>query len=416
MKSNLAWANCVLISRLYLANDYLAIVRRLGKSLIPSSFVRLFDSLRISTKVREVGRRERWFLKQALRNSQSATAFAQQVLQDFHQYGVRPDPEQIQVIADRSLGYAESLALYSSLFSRGLIVESSTFRIRAREQLLDIGRSLKENIPVQMLGKICGAGIEAGWTEENFRNNLGFAPECCLPPRLAADKSISKASLGQSDPGFYDDIRGKRVLVVGPGIDEGGLSHLDHCSFEVLVTTNYLGESHPIHSFLAFAMQTSRKTVSYYNNFNSKKMFYRPELRPNPEPDWSIYRRLAYSFQGSQLLRSKARVLRVNQGLVDGSWLALPALLYDLAHFEPASLYVTGFNFYLSNSPHAPGYSTKADTLTEDLSRHDPVGNFLYTKRLCEQGKFTADSTLKSVLDLSLDQYMEQLDITLSAN
>ncbi len=410
----LFWVRLLLV---FLASSDLAsIARAFLKRLIPRKAVRRLDDFRISSSERRAARIRRLSERAANRSSTSASYLAWECVRQFSQSGTRPKDEAVREIVSRSSGFEESLALYSLFFSQGLVRESTELRVRARTQLLEIGRVSMQRTPSRLSRRVVGAAVEAGWREDHIEALL--ATRKTLVNSFSAGICQSDFSAGarrsENSAEFGETLNSARVLLLGPNPAEGS-QHLPPLeNYDVLVVLNFLAGTHPSEAEMKIARKSSVTTVAYYNEYNAKKMFHARECRPRPGPDWSVYRSLSYGYQGRQYLAGSARTLWKNRNIVDGVWQGLPSVLFDLLHFSPSLIHVSGFDAYLSRRPYAPGYSTRDTKLHYDLARHDPVGNFLFLKQLFEAGFYSADSALASTLNLDIFEYMASLDSCLS--
>ncbi|WP_163537039.1 hypothetical protein [Gracilibacillus sp. YIM 98692] len=228
---------------------------------------------------------------------------------------------------------------------------------------------------------------------------------------LKGDKELtSKLSkkLFSEDQAFFNYINGKTIAIVGPAPIEEDLS-AEINSFDIVVRFNYIGDNHlPSEGF------GNRINVSYYNNGTVGNLKRLDNINFLNALDFTCFKSLKHSFQNKLIAAHKGRKFRSpEEFLFNGSSLLLPNVLFDILHFNPKFIKVFHNNLYLSNTPHYNGYHNKRKenrSLWYSFAAHDIITQFNFVKNLWKMKQFQADKTLKSVLKLTPEKYVELME------
>lgn len=218
------------------------------------------------------------------------------------------------------------------------------------------------------------------------------------------------------DSSFAEVIRGKNVLLVGPGFELNGF---DIGDFDAIA-----GPKLGVGNWLDATLLKSHRAVlvSYFNGASIASINHESTglrkvwdvARVKTNEDLVRLRGLLSHQRTSLDLRSG--VARSPEPLMVSDYGPLlgPIMVFDLLMARPASLTLSGFSFYLPNQTvHPAGYFTKASDISlleNSIRRHEPFSNFLFFKNLWEFGHIRADSITASILSLSAQQYAMALD------
>lgn len=218
-----------------------------------------------------------------------------------------------------------------------------------------------------------------------------------------------------SDAAFYEYIRGKSVAVVGPA-PNSLMSGAEIDGFDVVVRFNQLGGG----SQGGADTFGARTDVSY---FNTGHLRYQSQIKNAfnaQELKFYVFKDLKYEFQERDRRLGRARRMIKADIMFHGVPNAVPAAVFDLFHFSPKRVKVFSTNFFLSRRTHAEGYGDRRGFQLDSpqqlvrlhgvLYLHDLIAQRRFIKSLWESGLLEVDAECASVLRLSDDEYMGEME------
>ena len=227
-----------------------------------------------------------------------------------------------------------------------------------------------------------------------------------------------KQTLDNQRASFFEQVHGRRVLVLGPA-QTVPRSSLDIGEFDVICA--------PKLYFGGWADDVLKKVrphhtlVSYVNHWF---------LGAFLEDEASEFEGIHYLRLKTKQATVKARRALRNAGntgptvgqAVSPAWimdnhygpLMGPHMIYDVLHGTPKEVYVSGFSFYLSGySSGGKDYPTGSqgkDSQLQSLRGHEPFSNFTLVKNLWSFGLISVDEEMERTLQLTKKEYADALD------
>lgn len=343
---------------------------------------------------------------------------------------VRKTPQDSSESSDRkvflSMTQVTDASLISSLgwinlfylsFRNKLIRESFFLRQKAQERAyIDADNNPQDAV---LVTKAFAAAIDAGSFENAMvylkhlqKNNLDKGNLKKLESYYLLHTGDSKAveriwssEILEEEDGFSDFIKGKKIAIVGP-VPSGEKSGPEIDSFDIVVRINYLGpESMPgVEDF-------GKKThVVYYNAEHSERIYQLNEHRFLAGPRYAMFPSGRFLFQRDLIKHGRGRVFRKNEYFFNGINNMVQNIVYDLVVYGPSRIKIFHTNFYLSKKLYHSAYTSSHELSFPVLAEHDLLSQLHFIRNLWRSGVVEVDDTCASVLRLSSEEYMSQID------
>lgn len=233
---------------------------------------------------------------------------------------------------------------------------------------------------------------------------------------LNEGKVLEYAEKSKSFKFYHQDvarlIEGKSVAIVGP-VENGLNNGTDIDSFDYVFRFNFKGSVESVECF------GSRTDGSFYilKDFSELK-----------DPDQVLSQLQIYFYHGSDLKHlSQANIEKgfyrfqpnnFSHPLLWGAGNAVQKAIYNLLMYQPARIKIFNSNLWVDNKFSKDYKASRANrnrkTFLRQFVWHDPVGNFLFTKKIFDLNLFEADEQLTDVLNLSVLEYLEALERSLA--
>jgi hypothetical protein len=253
---------------------------------------------------------------------------------------------------------------------------------------------------------------------ETYGESLGW-----LEGYATSNSAHEIRKYGASDRLFHNLVKGKRVVLVGPGSAQGEhgteidsadtVARIKYPGADYLLDCDLLGKRCDISQYPNLAALRQLAKISSYEFFDDLRLIIAGgddsmAVRNTPvlceDQELPIYRSTATS------------------GL---------RLLISIIRRSPSTLKLFGFNFYVEHEPYNFGmksffeqsawkmgdgylFGTKKDypkvEITSSFGAHDPVSNFCFAQNLYKAGLFEIEPYGKSILELTPFQYVERLE------
>lgn len=225
--------------------------------------------------------------------------------------------------------------------------------------------------------------------------------------------SFSATSHGRTV--FEQEIRNRRVLLIGPNFDTTSVSLSE---FDVVAGAKIgLGDwGERLEESLV-----GRLTVSYLNGTSSSTIL-RGGLVFRGNSDFIRLKNIGHigPLRRKLLDNSTPRLreisgMRVTRNALYNPYglLTGPLMVQDLLLCEPKALVLSGFSLYIpSEKVHPEGYFSGVDQrgISASIRTHEPFSNFLFLKNLYTFGLISADSRTSKILSLDPEEYARELD------
>lgn len=209
---------------------------------------------------------------------------------------------------------------------------------------------------------------------------------------------------------FKEIVCNKSVAIVG-GADVGLESGEEIDSFDVVIRTNYLGQSIPDSQKLCIGSSTH---ISYYANHYARSNIN--EIRSLSESNLLKASVIHYGQDVcNRLMREQpACITRSHTAywpfVFSGIMLAAQRIVTDLLPFSPSRIKVFNCDFYLGskiyNSQHPHFERFERAFPVEALAHHDLLRNVRFARELFYKAHIEADSHLKTILALDDDGFI----------
>ena len=210
-------------------------------------------------------------------------------------------------------------------------------------------------------------------------------------------------------------IGGSSVAVVGPAptmATQG--EEID--AFDVVARPSYLGRQ----SLPGPETSGSRTDVSYYRRPDASFDSFRgPDGRvilPRSLRIAVVESGAEHEFTGVPIRRGFAPSSLGIFGTKASKYQKMQFALYDLLHFSPAKVKLFNTTLYVSDVPYHENFPGPRSIARSRISacagfaRHDPVGQFNFTRHLVSGMGIAVDAALRRVLDLSPEEFVRELD------
>ncbi len=228
---------------------------------------------------------------------------------------------------------------------------------------------------------------------------------------LAAANKLWEQGFRSSDHLFRELINGRSIAVVGPAppSEEIG-AEID--SYDLVVRTNYrIGSNIPVNLYGV------RTDISYYNH---QRMLLHCNEVVNAASGlrWIIlksqndevkFRNLLHTYEGG--VRSAFLANPIFFGTA--APMSIPNILNDLIRFSPRCIKLFCTTLYNSEKTYNKDYRSFPfgnGLISESLRTHEPFSGFVFVQNLHRAGLCTVDRITEEVLDLSREQYAENIN------
>ncbi|MHB0819798.1 hypothetical protein ACYCFK_16145 [Stutzerimonas stutzeri] len=205
---------------------------------------------------------------------------------------------------------------------------------------------------------------------------------------------------------FSEFIRGKSIAIVGP-VEVGLNSGEEIDKFDLVIRFN----PRP-----AVALDPKcfgqRTDIGYYATIN---LLYNDheyldgmnELQwvVVEENDWSG---LKWLERVRVPLRKHLRAWSYDSPFLFGTPNAVQRVLMDILRFDPLRVKIFNFNLYLTSS-FAGGYADTQMNVFPIMAIHDPISNFLFTKKCFEHWGVEVDEVAEGILNMTAEKYMAEV-------
>ena len=234
------------------------------------------------------------------------------------------------------------------------------------------------------------------------------------------NRSGGRRRICEAEELFFSTVRGKRILVLGPGITEPlDTNHIN--SFDVLATPK-LHAGFWMRDLVEQGTDSPLTVVTYLNHKIVNAMrsngavnervwdFARVKSRDDVRVLESLHTEVIGGEPVIGVMNSPDHLLMNTYGPLTGT-----AMVYDLLLAEPQSVFLMGFSFFVQdgkayNSNYESASHTDDFTLNS-LRTHGAFSNFLFLKNLYHFGLIEADDATARILSLSSSEYADQLDV-----
>lgn len=252
--------------------------------------------------------------------------------------------------------------------------------------------------------------------KSNHRADLARFYHAMSKGDRAAMLESARRYYSEIDHYFAQFIDGKRVAVVGPAPnDEDSAQEIDQ--FDVVIRLNYRGT----HSLPPAEQFGSKMDISYYNGDNAKGILKANDFSFAGDLQFAVFKSARYAYS-PPLQRTGTPCTRAmfspHQFWFYGTPTMIPNVLFDLLHFNPATIKLFKANFFYTKNLYYKGYSTVDHSLSHfskvwyNHAKHNLISQLNFTRMLVQNGLIETDQTCRAVLDLDNQDYicgMEQL-------
>ncbi|HUE91261.1 hypothetical protein [Pseudomonas sp.] len=241
---------------------------------------------------------------------------------------------------------------------------------------------------------------------DNLLHFMKFS-ELYYRPQTVIDFSV--LGMTEKDKLFAAYLQGKSIAIVGP-VDVGLESGAEIDGFDVVVRLN-----HRTNNALCTRRFGTRTDVSYYLYNDLQDGGVEHCLRAMRELRFAVLDQLSMqNYEFSKIGQCQSRQA-LNVGvygcnpLLMGYANGIQRMLMDLARFPLGRVKVFNANLYLSKGYAGNYLQGKSADFFRAFSLHDPLSNFIFTKRMFDLGWLEADPVLREVLQFDADTYAEML-------
>lgn len=220
-------------------------------------------------------------------------------------------------------------------------------------------------------------------------------------------------NLPEAEEAFAKLIEGRSVAIVGP-VDIGLANGKEIDSFDVVIRTNFLPDNVDPQRAERFGTRTD---ISYFNGVASQMLTAEIEAAVATGTLRMIVLR-PFNFVLDRLMVSRPGDLRYNPSeltvLLRARSFGIQRIMHDVLRYSPARVKIFNIDFFLSRDSYNRGYKARELLADSDPfylgSGHDYRGDFAFTKRLREVGLVSGDDVVNRLLDLSVSDYLRELD------
>lgn len=298
----------------------------------------------------------------------------------------------------------EWLELSMYFLSLGLFKASITARSKSHKSFDDISHRIAYGLIYPNL-KISSYFDRDKWEQCSKVYSRPLINEKGNPyyKRFFAGNSNAGKDLHQE---YYNLIKGKRVAVIGPLVfDQDYRSEIN--DFDLVIELNALKSTRDKIS----SKYHGNPDIIYYNNSRVKTL---AENDFNNIPDQVKYYVLKTDKYQSQLSsKASCRVIHQSKTLTwNGTFSMMECALSDVLLFAPSEVKVYGVDLYLSFN-YDKSYGNEPPqhikSITMNFTVHDIFTQFIFMRKLFDEGYIKADQRLSAVLKLDLQGYANRL-------
>ena len=198
---------------------------------------------------------------------------------------------------------------------------------------------------------------------------------------------------------IYDlSIENKAIRVVGPLSED-----IKNNNSEIIVRINSTEENN------------GKVNISFYNGEVLKEI---GEGKRNiPAIDYYVFHRFMYDFQDKLINQNKAKLtFHCDYIMGLGQPNMLPNVLFHVLALSPSSIFVNGFNLYMSREVYVNSYLGKTDEersihkLKNNFSQHNIISQYQFISFLYKQGLIIPDELLKEIFEKGIEWYLANLE------
>ena len=203
-------------------------------------------------------------------------------------------------------------------------------------------------------------------------------------------------------------IENKRVVILGPATHDKGMNDYDEDK-DIIVRFTYRGKD-----YLPECDKEIPTDVSYYNGFAENYEKHHDISDAKQDLKFACYKRqgIKEKFDESPKIR---RVHLFDPCIGFGQANLMPDAVFDCLHYNVALIYVRNCNLYMAKNFYDHQYSIVENLNNKKLlysfAKHDYEGQFNLLKALYMAGKFQCDEECNDVLTLSVDEYIQKMEI-----
>lgn len=204
-------------------------------------------------------------------------------------------------------------------------------------------------------------------------------------------------------------IANKDIVIMGVAPHTNNEKHDNMSTVHVFI--NYSGEKHMVE-----ADKGVSANISYYNIENARTKLTKDAVFID-DLDFIVCKaKITDNFVALRNANKVRYAFPLMFGCPFGHPLLMSIMVYDLAHYNYADLYITHMNCYYSDRPYDEGYyqlnSSEFKKFLLGMASHDLIGNWLQLKTWYEKGVFRCDDELRTVLSLTEEEYTIGLENT----
>lgn len=207
-------------------------------------------------------------------------------------------------------------------------------------------------------------------------------------------------------------IEGKRVVILGPAAHEQGMADYDEDK-DIIVRFTYRGKE-----YLPECDKEVPTDISYYNVFSEKHEEQYEISDSKQDLKFVCYKRQKRNRKQFNGYPSQRSIHVFDPCIAFGNANMMPNAVFDCLHYDVGLIYVRNCNLYMAKKFYDNKYSIKEDFNDSNLKRvlrsfalHDYEGQFSLLQSLYMAGKFQCDEECNDVLTLSVDQYIQNMEI-----
>lgn len=208
--------------------------------------------------------------------------------------------------------------------------------------------------------------------------------------------------LKKNNLNMYDlDVEGKKIRIVGPLASNRLLLNDDEV---ISVSINCVD-----------GKRIQKTEISFYNGSVMERLalgdFQLPKLTKY------VFHRLEYTYQNSLKKENKLR-LTYNCDYIFGLGQPnmLPNILFQVLAANPKTIYVDGFNLYMSKKVYGNTYLNNSNNDSFSIAAcsfgvHNIITQYLFIQSLYKMGLIIPDKVLKDILEDGVDKYLYNMEI-----
>lgn len=315
------------------------------------------------------------------------------------------------------------MCLYNIFIFNGLMQCGYVLRSKAIEQVLADAEIDQGNIPKNKLAlfaafdrnqsdvsRVILTRLKGKIRKKQYDKYLAY--HYLISGEIKKAREIWDLYLSKADRLFADYFTNKKVAIVGPAPNEL-ISGNEIDSFDIVVRFNYMGlNSLPVSSEFGTKINVSQYASTFLKIRNNEPEIYSEEL------DHYYVKHKFPKFVCRDISRGKAKILIKNKFLFNKRPIAVPAVLFDILHYNTSRVKVFKSNFFLSKMPYYknyPGISSnkplsKLPNFLGLLTYHDLISQLSFVRNLWEKNLIEVDENCKVILKMDELEYMKGME------